>query len=91
MIAMGVRVEDGRDRPRPAMLPVEFQARAGAFDRGQRVDHDHAGLALDQGHVGEIETSDLIDAVADLEQAVVHVELRLPPEAWIDRRGRAVR
>ena len=89
MIAVGVRVKHRRDRPRPAMLAVQLQPRAGTFDGGQRVDHDHAGLALDQGHVGEIETADLVDAVADLEQAVVHVQLRLPPKARIDR-GRAL-
>src|SRR5881396_1254372 len=35
---------------------------------GQRVDHDHAGVALDQRHVGDVEPTHLIDAGHHLEQ-----------------------
>lgn len=44
------------------------------------------GVAFNQRHVGDAEAAHLIDAVADLEQAVIHVELRLPPQARVDGR-----
>src|SRR5260370_34625636 len=64
-----------------AMLEIELHGGARAFNRGQRIDHDHAALALDQRHVGDIEAPDLIDAGHDLEESMVHVETRLPPQA----------
>ena len=84
VIGVHVGVDHRRDRLAPAMLEVEFKSGACALGGCQRVDNDDAGIAFDQRHVGDVEAAHLIDAVADLEQAMVHVELRLPPQARID-------
>jgi hypothetical protein len=58
----------------------------------QRIEHDPASIALDERDVGQVIAAHLIDAVGDLEQPVVHVELGVAPEARIDRiRRRLVR
>jgi len=54
MVGVGVGEDHGRHRPLAAVLEVKLHRRARAFDRGQRVHHDHAGVALDQRHVGDI-------------------------------------
>jgi hypothetical protein len=87
MVGMGVGKDDSGHRPSSAVLEIELHRRPRAFDRGQGIHHDHAALALDQRHVGNVEPSHLIDAGHHLEKSVVHVEARLPPQAWIDRRG----
>ncbi len=86
---VGVRmgVDHRRHRPLAAMLEVKLEARLRGLRRHQRIDHDHAGVALDQCHVGNVEAADLINAGDDLEQAVPAIELRLPPQAGIDGRG----
>ena len=71
-----------------AMLEIQRHRGARAFDRGQRIHHDDAAVALDQRHVGDVEAAHLIDAGHDFEQPVVHVEPRLPPQARIHRRRR---
>src|SRR6266436_6258092 len=86
MVGMGVGEDDRGHGTLSAMLEIELHGGARAFNRGQRIDHDHAALALDQRHVGDIEAPDLIDAGHDLEESMVHVETRLPPQARIDRR-----
>ena len=45
-------------------------------------------VALDQRHVGDVEPADLVDAGHHLEQAVLHVQPRLPPQAGVDGGGR---
>ena len=86
MVGMGVGEDDGRHRPLAAMLEIQRHRGARAFDRGQRIHHDDAAVALDQRHVGDVEAAHLIDAGHDFEQPVVHVEPRLPPQARIHRR-----
>ena len=91
VIGVGVGVDHRCHRLAPAMLEVEFKPGTCTLSRGEGVDHDDTGVAFDQGHVGDVEAAYLIDARTDLEQAVVHVELRLPPQAWIDGGWRSVR
>ncbi len=88
MVGMGVGEDHGRDRALAAVLEVQLHRGPRALDRGQRIHHDHALVAFDQGHVGDVEPAHLIDAGHHLEQAVVHVEARLPPKARVDRRRR---
>jgi hypothetical protein len=45
---------------------------------------------FDDGHVRDVEAAHLVDALGYLEQAVDRVELRLPPQARVDRVGRLV-
>ncbi|MNT32228.1 hypothetical protein D3C72_1680980 [compost metagenome] len=65
------------------MLEVQVEAGARGLHRCQRVDHDQAGIALDDRHVGDIEATDLVDPIRHLEQPVVHVQLRLAPQAGV--------
>jgi hypothetical protein len=73
-LGMGVGEDHGGHRPQSAMPEIELHRGARAFDRGQGIHHDHAAVALDQGHVGDVEPAHLIDPGHHLEQPVVHVE-----------------
>ena len=88
MVGMGMGEDHGGDRPLAAVLEIKLHRGPRAFDRGQRIHHDHAAVALDQRHVGDVEPAHLVDAGHHLEQAVMHVEPRLPPQAGVDRRRR---
>ena len=88
MVGMGVGKDDSGHRASAAMSKIELHRGAGAFDRGQRIHHDDAVLALDQRHVGNIEAANLIDARHHLENPVIHVEARLPPQTRVNGRGR---
>ena len=88
VIGMGMGEDHRGNRTPAAMLEIQLHRGARALDRGQRIDHDHAAVALDQRHVGDVEPAHLIDAGHHLEQAVVHVEPRLPPQAGVDGRRR---
>jgi len=81
MVGMGVGEDNGGDRPLAAVLEVQLHRSPRALDRGQRIHHDDAAVALDQRHVGDVEPAHLVDAGHHLEQAVMHVEPRLPPQA----------
>jgi hypothetical protein len=87
MVGVGVGEDDGGDRPLAAVLEVKLHRGPRALDRGQRIHHDHAAVALDQRHVGDVEPAHLVDAGHHFEQAVMHVEPRLPPQAGIDVGG----
>jgi AcrR family transcriptional regulator len=88
MIAVVMGVDDGADGfPRPVLV-IEIERGARGFGGGQRVDDDQRAVALDDGHVGDVEAAHLVDAVGDLEKAVDGIELRLPPQARVDAVGR---
>ena len=86
MVGVAVRVDDRRHRPPSPVPGVEIEARPGDLGRDQRVDDDEPPLSLDEGHVRDVEAADLVDAIGDLEEAVMHVESGLAPEARVDRR-----
>ena len=76
---------DHRDhRPLRAMAEVHGQPGPGGFHRQHRVHHDQAMLAFDQGHVGQVQATHLVDAVGDLEQTGNAVELGDAPQARVD-------
>ena len=87
MVDVGVAVDHRRHGLAAAMLPVELEAGARDLRGDQRIDDDEAAVALDDRHVGDVEAAHLVDAVGDLEQAVVHVEPGLAPQAGVDRVG----
>ena len=61
VIGVGVRV-DHRDHGALAELLVdELERRRGGLLRGQRIEHDPAGVALDEADVGQIEAAHLVD------------------------------
>ena len=80
--------EDHRaDRLRAERLLDQSPRGGGGLLRGQRVDDDPAGLALDDRHVRDVVAAHLMDAARHLEQAVQIVELRLAPQARVHARG----
>ena len=90
VVGVAVAVDHRGHRPVAAVGAVEVEAGAGHLGGDERVDDDHPALALDEGHVGEVEAAHLVDALGDLEEAVVEVQARLAPEARVDG-GRRLR
>ena len=88
VIDMGVAVDDGKHWPLAELRGHEVVRCLGRLSRDQRIEHDPAGVTLDEGDVREVEPAHLIDAVRHLEQAVLHVELRVAPQARVHRIGR---
>ena len=89
MVGMAVAVDHRDDRLLRPVLVVQLKAGPGGLGIEQRVDDDQAGLALDDGHVCEVDAAQLVHAVGDLEQAGDRIDLRLAPQARVDR-GRRV-
>ena len=80
MVDVGVGVDHRGHRPVAAVRAVQAEGGRGRLLRDQRVDHDDALVALHQGHVRQIQTPDLVDALGDLVEAVAQ-ELALTPQA----------
>lgn len=66
------------------MRAVQAQRRRRGLHRDERADHDHPGIALDEGDVGQAQAADLVDAIGDFEQALPGVQRRLTPQARVD-------
>ena len=62
VIRVTVAVDDGSDGLARTMLEVEFEGGMRCFDRKQWIDDDDAGRALDDRHVGDVESAYLVDA-----------------------------
>ncbi len=71
MVCVAVGIDDCGDGPISAVFAVERQRRGGGFGRDQRVDHDDAGIALDEADVRQVETANLIDAFDHLVEALL--------------------
>ena len=85
VIDVTVRVDHRRYRLIAAVRAHQLQGRGGRLRRGQGIDNDQPPLALDEGHVRDVESAHLIDSGRDFEQAVQGVEPGLTPQAGIDR------
>ena len=90
VVDVRVAVDDRDDRPLAEVLGHEIVGRLRRLGRDQRIEHDPAGVALDEGDVGEVVAAHLVDAVVHLEQAVLHVELGVAPQARVHRVGRGL-
>ena len=87
VVHVAVGVDHRADWPIALLVAQQLQRRRRRLGRGQRIDDNPAGLAFDEGDVGDVEATHLIDAGRHLEQAVMGVEPRLPPEARVHRVG----
>lgn len=89
VVNVAVGVDHGLHRFLAAVLVVEIHADFGSFFGDERIDHGDPFTALNDGHVGQVQVADLIDAVRNLEEAADVDELGLPPKTRIDgvRRG----
>ena len=90
VIDMAVAVDDRHNRAPTLVFRNQLIGGPRRLCGHKRVEHDPAGLAADEGDVGEIVSSNLVDAVRHLEQAGEHVEAGVAPEAGVHtvrRRG----
>src|SRR6056297_684070 len=87
VVDVGVGVDHRPHRPVAAMLAVQRERGGCGLRADQRIDHDHAGVALDDGHDRQVEATELVDARAHLEQPVLDEQLPLPPQARVRRLG----
>ena len=78
VVDVGVGIDDGRDGKAFAdMVLEELPRRANHFRGHQRIKDNPAGLAPDEGDVGQVEAADLIDARDHLVEPVVVVQFGL--------------
>ena len=89
VVDVAVRVDHRAHGPPAEVLRHQLERGPRGLRGGERVDDDPPGLPRDERDVGDVGAADLVDAVADLEEAVLGVQPRLPPEARVDL-GRAV-
>ena len=89
VVNVAVGKENGPHRLFAEVFPSKQKGFAGRLAGGQRVHQYPPGIALDNRHVRQIVTPDLVEPVGDLEQPVNVVEGCLAPQAWIDR-GRGI-
>ena len=87
VVDVGVGVDDRRHRPLAAVGPVEREGRRRRLLGDEGIDDDDAVIALDEGHVREVEAAHLVDALGHLVEAVAGVELPLAPQARVGRFG----
>ncbi len=79
VVDMGMRVDHCLDRPLTHILAIQRECSASCLSRNQRIHDDQAGLALDQSHVGQVQTTHLIDAVRHAKKPCDIVQALLPP------------
>ena len=85
MIHMAVGVNHRHHGPARPVPVVELKRGGGHLTADQGIHNDQAGIALDHVHIGEVETANLINPFAHLEQPGMVVQPRQPPEAGVHR------
>ena len=83
VVDVRVRVDHRHDVARPAMLLVERPRRRGGLLADQRVDHDHAGLTLDDAHHRQVEARAAGRCRERPRTAVTDQQLALAPQARV--------
>ena len=71
VVDVAVGVDDGDHRPVPAVGAIQRQRGGRGLGGDQRVDDDHAGVALDEGDVRQVQAANLVDALDDLVEALL--------------------
>jgi hypothetical protein len=85
MVDVAVRIDDRDNRPITPADAIQLQRRGGHLGGHQRIDHDEAGVPLDEADVREVQSAYLIDARHDFVQALFGGQLALPPQTGIHR------
>ena len=75
------------DRLLAQVLLCKRHSRRCGLARGERIDHDPAGLAFDERDVGNIKAAQLVHTVHHLVETYVGIELRMAPQAGVDGIG----
>ena len=76
------------DRLFAQVLLCKGHGRTCGLARGERIDHNPAGLTFDERNVGNIKTAQLVHAIHHLVEANVGVKLGMAPQAGVDGIGR---
>jgi hypothetical protein len=84
VVAVAVRVNHRYNRLARPVRVVKVEGFAGGRNGEEGIDYDEAGGALHDGHVGDREATDLINAIGYSEQAMNGIELGLTPETRVD-------
>ena len=66
------------------MLLGKVHGNAAGFQCGQGIHNNPTVVTFDQGHIGEIKTTQLIKALFNFKESANAVEFCLAPEAWIN-------
>ena len=66
------------------MLINQFHGSPRGFLGCQRVENNPAGITLDEGDVGQIESAHLVNTFHHLVQPEIHVELALPMQGGVN-------
>jgi hypothetical protein len=90
MVNMAVGEQNRANRLFPQVFTGKQKGFAGRFPCGKRVHKDPASATLDDRHIGQIVTPDLVNPLLHFEQTVDIIEGRLSPEAGINRGGSAL-
>ena len=86
VVAVGVRIDDRRDRQSLAFMLLEHLPGGPHRIRGDKaVEHDPSRLAADERGLGEVDPADLVDPGNDLVKTVVVVELADAVHRRMDR------
>ena len=87
MVHVAVGEYNRRNRFVAKVLARKGHGGACGFFTGQYIDHNPAGVAFNQGYVGQIKTAQLVNAFGHFVQANLVVQAGLPPQAWVYRAG----
>ena len=85
MVNMRVTVQHRFDVQNPKTLFHQSFGRLHIFLAHEDIENDPAVVGVDEGRVCHIVAAHLIDAVANLEQTCLRIELGIPPQARVDR------
>lgn len=67
------------------VFPVQREPGSSGFPGDQWIDDDDSGISLDQRHVRQIKSANLIDRIRHRKESLLGDQLRLTPQARIDR------
>ena len=85
VVHVAVGIDHAHDGSVTAVLSIELESRRCGLRADERIDDQDPGVTLDEADVREVQTSNLVDSGNDLEEAVHGHQLRLPPQARVDR------
>ena len=88
VVHVGVAHHDAHHRALAQVVGDQLERGARALAAHQRIEHDPARIAADEGDVRHVVAAHLIDAVHDFEQAEEVVDLGVAPEAGVGGVGR---
>ena len=83
VVNVGVGIDHRRHRPVASVGPVQGQSGSSGLRRNERIDDDDPGVTFNEGHVGQVEASHLVDPVTDLVEPLSGHELPLAPQAGV--------